>query len=347
MPEPRERTVRFTIGDIVPSFNLVSPEGRPFDIGGDECAGHFRVLLFAAGGEAANQARRRLSERSAALAKHGALVYAVQPTSPALGGTTDTTLPPLFDPDRRIEAAFRPDGNSAERPFVIALCPNQHLLGLYLDPVAELDAMLGTITREARHFRASEGVRHPPILMVPRVLSAEDCKALIERFRTEGNFYVEPGHGDKGMTQDYKMRIPEYGRDDRIDHWVMNPATIGFINDRLKRRFLPEVRKAFAYNITRHESYRITKYEGARGGELHGHRDNSEVRVAHRRFALSINLNSEEFEGGGVRFPEYGGQVYRPPGGTALLFSSSLLHEAMHVTKGRRFVLLGFMFGET
>ncbi len=337
---------RFTDGDIVPSFSLVGPDNNPFDLGGDECAGHFRVLLFAAG-EAGAEARRALSEKSVTLAKHGALVYAIRPTSPSLVGPANSTLLRLFDPDRRIEAIFRPEGHPSERPFAIVLCPNQHLLGLYADPVAELDAMAATIGREARHFRASEGVRHAPILMMPRVLSPDDCKALITRFKTEGNVYVEPGHGDKGMTQDYKMRIPEYGRDDRIDHWVMNPATIGFINERLKRRFLPEVKKAFAYAITRHETYRITKYEGARGGELHGHRDNSEVRVAHRRFALSINLNSEEFEGGGLRFPEYGGQVYRPPSGTALLFSSSLLHEALHVTKGRRFVLLGFMFGES
>lgn len=346
MAETREAR-RFTIGDIVPSFSLVGPDNNPFDLGGDECAGHFRVLLFAAGGEAGAAARRALSEKSTALAKHGALLYAVRPTTPALVGASEPKLAPLFDPDRRIEAIFRPDGLASDRPFALVLCPNQHLFGLYADLIAELDALLAAIAREARHFRASEGGRQPPILMVPRVLSADDCKALITRFKTEGQVYVEPGHGDKGMTQDYKMRIPEYGRDDRIDHWVMNPTTIGFINERLKRRFLPEVKKAFAYDITRHEAYRITKYEGARGGELHGHRDNSDVRVAHRRFALSINLNSEEFEAGGLRFPEYGGQVYRPPSGTALLFSSSLLHEALHVTKGRRFVLLGFMFGES
>lgn len=271
----------------------------------------------------------------------------MSPGPPLRTAPSDAPTTPLFDPDRRIEAAFHPDGPPPAQPFVIALCPNQHLLFVCSDLANGLDAMLGAITREARFFRASEGVRHPPVLTVPHVFSAADCKLLIKRFRTEGNVYVEPGHGDKGMTQDYKMRIPEYGRDDRIDHWVMNLAIVGFINEPLKRRFLPEVRKAFAYAITRHEPYRITKYEGARGGALHGHRDNSELHVAHRRFALSINLNREEFEGGGLRFPEYGSQVYRPPSGRALLFLSSMLHEALHITKGRRFVLLGFMFGET
>lgn len=30
----------------------------------------------------------------------------------------------------------------------------------------------------------------------------------------------------------------------------------------------------------------------------------------------------------------------------AVVFSSSLLHEPMHVTKGKRYVLLAFLYGE-
>lgn len=62
---------------------------------------------------------------------------------------------------------------------------------------------------------------------------------------------------------------------------------------------------------------------------------------------MSINLNTEEFEGGELRFPEFGDQRYRPESGTAIVFSSTLLHEAMHVTRGTRYVLLAFLFGET
>jgi predicted 2-oxoglutarate/Fe(II)-dependent dioxygenase YbiX len=91
---------------------------------------------------------------------------------------------------------------------------------------------------------------------------------------------------------------------------------------------------------------RIGRYEGARGGKLHGHRDNFDPSTAYRRFTMSVNLNTEEFEGGELRFPEYGDQRYRPDTGTAIVFSSSLLHEALNVTSGRRFVLLAFLFGE-
>jgi len=68
--------------------------------------------------------------------------------------------------------------------------------------------------------------------------------------------------------------------------------------------------------------------------------------VAHRRFACSINLNTEDFEGGELRFPEFGNHLYRPPTGAAIVFSSSLLHEPLHVTAGRRFVLLAFLYGD-
>ena len=61
---------------------------------------------------------------------------------------------------------------------------------------------------------------------------------------------------------------------------------------------------------------------------------------------MSINLNLEQFEGGELRFPEFGGQRYRPANGTAIVFSSSLLHEALHVTSGHRLVLLAFLFGD-
>jgi predicted 2-oxoglutarate/Fe(II)-dependent dioxygenase YbiX len=56
---------------------------------------------------------------------------------------------------------------------------------------------------------------------------------------------------------------------------------------------------------------------------------------------------SERFEGGELRFPEYGGLLYSPATGEAIAFSSSILHEPLGVTSGTRFALLSFLFGET
>jgi predicted 2-oxoglutarate/Fe(II)-dependent dioxygenase YbiX len=67
---------------------------------------------------------------------------------------------------------------------------------------------------------------------------------------------------------------------------------------------------------------------------------------AHRRFALTVNLNTEEYEGGGLLVPEYGPDLYAAATGDAAIFSCSLLHEATPVSKGRRYVFLAFLFDE-
>ena len=44
--------------------------------------------------------------------------------------------------------------------------------------------------------------------------------------------------------------------------------------------------------------------------------------------------------------PEFGPQAYRAPTGGELVFSCSLLHEALPVTKGKRYAYLPFLYGE-
>ena len=72
----------------------------------------------------------------------------------------------------------------------------------------------------------------------------------------------------------------------------------------------------------------------------------STLGTAHRRFAVSINLHAEDFEGGDLRFPEFGPRTYRPPTGGAVVFSCSLQHEATPVTRGRRYAFLPFFYDE-
>jgi hypothetical protein len=222
--------------------------------------------------------------------------------------------------------------------------PNRHIAYIGGDAAAAQAALARISAARA----AASMTSHPPVLIVPDVLSRADCRKLINIFAMQGQAYVEPGHGTLPPgNSDYKQKIPEYGRKDRVDHWIRQPETNAFIDDRINRRLIPEIHKCFQDPITRREAYRTGSYEGERGGELHGHRDNTKPMVAHRRFACSINLNTEQFEGGELRYPEFGNQLYRPETGAAITFSCSLLHEPMHVTKGRRFVLLAFLYGET
>jgi hypothetical protein len=245
------------------------------------------------------------------------------------------------------ESAADSDGTAralfGEAPLVL-IAPNRHVAYIGGDAAAAQAALARIAATRASVTVTS----HPPVLITPDVLSRADCQKLINIFAMQGQVFVEPGHGTLPPgNSDYKQRIPEYGRKDRIDHWIRQPETNAFIDDRLSRRLFPEIQKSFQYRITRREIYRIGAYEGERGGELHGHRDNTKAVVAHRRFACSINLNTEQFEGGELRYPEFGNQLYRPETGAAITFSCSLLHEPLHVTKGRRFVLLAFLYGET
>ena len=77
-----------------------------------------------------------------------------------------------------------------------------------------------------------------------------------------------------------------------------------------------------------------------------GHRDNVEPSVAHRRFAVTINLNAQDYQGGELRFPEFSDQLYKPGSGAAVVFSCSLLHEVVGMREGSRFAILAFLFGE-
>ncbi|MDX1401211.1 MAG: 2OG-Fe(II) oxygenase, partial [Kiloniellales bacterium] len=111
------------------------------------------------------------------------------------------------------------------------------------------------------------------------------------------------------------------------------------------RRIKPEIVKAFNRDITGIEEFKVVCYDANNGGHFRPHRDNLSRHNAHRLFAMTLNLN-EGYEGGALRFPEYGPDLYKPGAGDAVIFSCSLLHEALPVTKGERFVLLSFLFDE-
>jgi len=333
-------------GDIAPDCALKSLGGEIVDLRGDAVAGHPMAVLFCPRfTPPVLAALEGFRARLDAFAACDARLFAVTLEPAAAAMEQALPFPVLLD---RSGDTFRDfNTNSRDQPAVVVLRSNHHVLAILKEaPEAQAQQSLALLERLAAERHAALMTPHPPVLIVPDVLSRTDCERLINVYRTRGNVFVEPRHGDDGMTTDYKMRIPEYGRGDRIDHWLIEADMVNLIDTRLRRRLFPEIRRAFQYQITRRERMRIGCYEGMRGGELHGHRDDSEAMVAYRRFAMSLNLNTEAFEGGELRFPEFGDQRYRPDTGAAIVFSCSLLHEAMHVTAGTRYVLLAFLFGD-
>jgi len=102
---------------------------------------------------------------------------------------------------------------------------------------------------------------------------------------------------------------------------------------------------AYEHRVNHIERYLVSCYDAADQGVFRPHRDNTTHGTAHRRFACSLNLNAD-FEGGDLRFAEFGSATYRPPPGGAVVFSCSLMHEALPVTRGRRYAFLPFFYDD-
>ena len=180
-----------------------------------------------------------------------------------------------------------------------------------------------------------------PVLLVPRVLEPEVCEQLGDVWRTCGNQKTGVETSEYGArTHAIRNELKR-----RRDHTVTDESLMKMLVRVVGRCVLPEVRRAFSYPATRFEGFKIVRYDGGTGGFFRPHRDNLSPATAHRRFAMSLNLN-ESYEGGELRFPEYGPIRYRPAAGEALLFSCSLLHEVTEVTSGERLALLSFLFRE-
>lgn len=337
-----------TPGDIMPAMPLTDMSGEAVDLNADDISGSYVTLLLQRDGQAAGAQLAAFRSRRQDFDAAGGRLFVVLPAdAPTASDEITTAATALYDQTGALFAAV--GAGDGDDPVTVLIAPNQHvaLVAREADP-NHADQVLGFIAARAEGRRSRQMDMHPPVLLVPDVLSPEDCQKLISIYRFQGNEFVHSGHNVvQGQTSDCKMKIDDYGRVDRIDHWVVTPDTNGFIDQRLGSRLFPEIKKAFQYPITRREHYRIACYEGERGGEAHGHRDDTAAIVAHRRFAVTINLNTENYEGGDLRFPEFGDQRYRPPTGAAIVFSCSLLHEVMHMVSGRRFALLAFLFGDS
>ena len=179
-----------------------------------------------------------------------------------------------------------------------------------------------------------------PVLVIPRVFEPAFCKTLIEYW----------SEGEK--TRDQITRHSTSTRADLSDYEIKRRTDVVIpegedlvnveIRYRLSMRVVPELEKTLNFRTSGYELARIGCYDGAEAGFFRPHRDIYDDETDNpRRFAMSANLN-EDFEGGEVSFPEYGSQTYRPPSGGAVIFSCRLLHEALPVTRGKRYGLFLF-----
>jgi predicted 2-oxoglutarate/Fe(II)-dependent dioxygenase YbiX/peroxiredoxin len=192
---------------------------------------------------------------------------------------------------------------------------------------------------EPRHFAGVE--LQAPILFLPQVFEPDFCTNLIR-------LYEQHGGEESGFMRevDGKTVIAyDHAHKRRKDYIIDDADLIKRIQARILKRVVPEILKVHQFRATRMERYIVSCYSAEDRGHFRAHRDNTTAGTAHRRFAVSINLNNA-FEGGEISFPEYGPRRFKPPVGGACVFSCSLLHEVSPVTAGKRYAFLPFLYDD-
>jgi hypothetical protein len=329
------------IGRPAPWFFAASASNPRFAV--HTLGGRYVLLLFLGPGGAA-PALAAL----AVLAAHRQIIDDQFAT--ALIIWTDDAPPPrdqipgvrvLRDADRAVSVLYGAavEGDAGYSPRVILLDPQLRLLDA--EPLARAqDVIERLVTRPAPDLHS--GIEAPaPVLVAPRVFEPEFCRALIAYYDaaepTPSGFMREV-NGVTKLISDPSHKI-------RADVEIADQRLRTSARERLRERLVPMIQRAFQFTTTRMERDIVACYDARSGGHFRPHRDNTTKGTAHRRFAVTLALN-DDFAGGGLRFPEYGPRVYRPPTGAAVVFSCSILHEALPVSGGKRYCYLPFLYDE-
>ncbi len=247
------------------------------------------------------------------------LVGSAAPFLDAIQFSSDLCEVVVLDRNIRAAATFRPND-----PDVLV--------------AASLETIRSLPVEEPRNI-----VLPAPILILPNVLNKPLCAELIQLHRNSGAF----DSGFVSTDQNGQQVV-------RIDHSIKKRKDIllprdNEINIQLSRvimdRIRFEIKRAFQADVTHMDRLLISAYDDT-GGHFKRHRDDMPAKVAFRQFALSINLNAEDYDGGYLTFPEYNSHRYKAPTGAAVIFSAKVLHEVSQITRGERFALLSFMHND-
>ena len=330
-------------GDAAPWFRAPALGGSPNYVF-DTAAGRPILMLFfgsarlppAAAALAQVQARRALFDDA------NACFFGIScdPTD-ASEGRIAQQLPGIrffLDLDRRLSRLFGAAPEEASGAYVPHwLLLDRTLRVLRRFRIAESDEALSTLAAEAAQPPQPDWA---PVAMVPNVLEPALCGRLIE-------LYERNGGTESGFMREVDGRtvlVADPGHKRRRDYDIEDMELQRELMRRTQRRLVPVVKRVFQFDPTRIERHIVSCYS-AGAGHFRPHRDNTTKGTAHRRFAVTINLN-DGYEGGDLRFPEFGPRTYRAPVGGAIVFSCSLLHEATPVTQGVRFAYLPFLYDE-
>ncbi len=313
----------------------------------DTVAGRWVVmLLMGTGAPEASQDALRLVEANRDLFDDNNACFFGVTADPrdAEQGRIAQQLPGIrwfLDYDRQVSASYRAIVGEGEKagylPHWLLLDPMLRVCSRALLKdgeaiMAELRRRLGTPIE----------VSTAPVLVVRDILPPELCRRLIDLYEEH------PGEESGFMRQENGVTVAkiDHSHKRRSDYTISDDRLIATLGQRLSTALRPMIRRAFQFEATRIERWIVACYDAAEGGHFRAHRDNTTKGTAHRKFAVTINLNAEDYDCGDLVFPEFGPKTYRAPTGGAVVFSCSLLHTARPVTRGKRYAFLPFLYDE-
>ncbi|MEN7343344.1 MAG: 2OG-Fe(II) oxygenase [Pseudomonadota bacterium] len=340
-------------GMMMPPFDLKDEAGRWLRLSDDHLSGKPLLILLLNTRDATriNAWLETLSDLDTSLREQNFYVIVITTNSDADSNARlcrDKGLhwPMPSDATGRVFAGLGIHKDRGQSDRLLLVSPFRQILTWWDEPEQHAETIREAMQMMTDNTQPKDRLMppHAPILAVPNVLTPSECASMIEAFENNSTFTVRPPKPEE-LRGDFKIPVYEHNRQDRVDCIIRDQRMLQFLDERIFGRVVPMVKKAFAFDVTRREDLHIARYVGERGGNQMGHRDNVSAPTAHRRFALSMNLN-DDYEGGDVVFQEFDDRGYKSPAGTAVIFSSSLLHEVRETTSGTRYTLISHFFNE-
>lgn len=311
-----------SVGDLMPRIVLPQISGGLFDSVDPRSAGQARAYWLGAPPEAV--LAPGYGER---LAGCEMLLHVVTRTPPAHAEAISLSW--IVDAKGELAQAF-----AGREPLALVVDAAGRVAAILAEPTA---GQVAAIAEGLHGATAPSVVRaQAPVLLLERVADASLCRALIDYWQGRDKLTntVDAPRGNVAAA-DLKRR-----QDVQVD----DAALLDRLRGVLMGRIAPMILRVFHTQVTVFEAPVVGCYDETSGGWFRRHRDNTTPMTANRQFAVSLNLNGEdEYSGGEVRFPEFGRELYRPVAGGVLVFSCSLLHEVVPVTRGRRIGLFSFL----
>jgi peroxiredoxin len=178
------------------------------------------------------------------------------------------------------------------------------------DPVAHVLQVLSELSEVLPENQPYLVQSHAPVLFIPNVIEKGLCKEI--------------------ATQQH----------------LVSPFN-SYVDKRLYERVVPEVLKAFYFKAQKRKVPIIDGYIADNHGPTKLFRVHAQEQELPYQYVILIGLSSpDEYEGGGICFPEYSLGIYKPKLGEAMVYSTFLLQEILPVTSGKATILTSYFYDE-